>query len=300
MPSLELGASGAAVKKLQQALADAGFAPGAIDGDFGAGTEAAVLAFQRSQGLLPDGVAGPRTQAALGMIKIGQLPSVLEEVDVQVVAQMFPATPLGHIKTHLPYILAALKEANLVDKPMVLTALATIRAETESFEPVSEGLSRFNTSPSGPLSTCMTSAPTWATRARPMVIATRGGAISSSPDERTTALTAPSSAWISRTSPNSPTTPARRRESWPLFSRMRSCASRPPCSTTTWPPLGAWSTAAATASTALPRLLTPAPVCSPELSKQFTSGLTSPPGGFGFHHKNNALENNQDAGTTRA
>jgi peptidoglycan L-alanyl-D-glutamate endopeptidase CwlK len=32
---------------------------------------------------------------------------------------------------------------------MVLMALATVRAETESFEPVAEGRSRYNTSPSG-------------------------------------------------------------------------------------------------------------------------------------------------------
>jgi len=36
-----------------------------------------------------------------------------------------------------------------VDKPMVLVALATIRAETESFEPIAEGRSRYNTSPGG-------------------------------------------------------------------------------------------------------------------------------------------------------
>jgi peptidoglycan L-alanyl-D-glutamate endopeptidase CwlK len=40
-------------------------------------------------------------------------------------------------------------EATLHDKPMVLMALATIRAETESFEPISEGVSRFNTAPGG-------------------------------------------------------------------------------------------------------------------------------------------------------
>jgi peptidoglycan L-alanyl-D-glutamate endopeptidase CwlK len=40
-------------------------------------------------------------------------------------------------------------EHALVDKPMVLMALATIRAETEGFEPISESQSRFNTSPDG-------------------------------------------------------------------------------------------------------------------------------------------------------
>ncbi|MEF9996496.1 MAG: peptidoglycan-binding protein, partial [Burkholderiaceae bacterium] len=149
MPALELGSSGTKVTKLQQALLDAGFPPGAIDGDFGAGTEAAVIAYQRSQGLLADGKAGPRTQAALGLVKTDKLPSVLNKIDVQIVAQMFPHTPLGAIKRNLPFVLAALEEAKLVDPPMVLMALATIRAETEGFEPIAEGLSRFNTSPNG-------------------------------------------------------------------------------------------------------------------------------------------------------
>lgn len=86
--ALRVGDQGAAVARLQRALKKAGFSPGAIDGDFGPATHAAVMAFQASEGLL-------------------------------------------------------------VDKPMVLMALATIRAETESFEPVGEGRSRFNTSPAG-------------------------------------------------------------------------------------------------------------------------------------------------------
>jgi peptidoglycan L-alanyl-D-glutamate endopeptidase CwlK len=65
------------------------------------------------------------------------------------VARMFPATPVANIRAHLPAVLNALVEAQLDTKEMVLMALATIRAETESFEPVSEGASKFNTSPGG-------------------------------------------------------------------------------------------------------------------------------------------------------
>ena len=40
---------------------DPGSSAGALDGEFGSATEAAVLAFQHSEGLLLDGIAGPRT-----------------------------------------------------------------------------------------------------------------------------------------------------------------------------------------------------------------------------------------------
>jgi len=62
---------------------------------------------------------------------------------------MFPATPAANIAANLPHVLAALTAARLADTPMLLMALATIRAETESFLPIAEGVSRFNTSPGG-------------------------------------------------------------------------------------------------------------------------------------------------------
>src|SRR5262249_33098165 len=83
------------VKRLQTALQAAGFNPGDIDGDFGPGTLAAVVAFQKSKGLVPDGVAGVRTQAALGMIAVTNLPDITADVSVTKVALMFPGTLMG-------------------------------------------------------------------------------------------------------------------------------------------------------------------------------------------------------------
>jgi peptidoglycan L-alanyl-D-glutamate endopeptidase CwlK len=65
------------------------------------------------------------------------------------VHQLFPFTPLANIVANLPHVLAALAAASLADNPMLLMALATIRAETESFLPLTEFESRFNTSPGG-------------------------------------------------------------------------------------------------------------------------------------------------------
>ena len=149
MAMLRVGSAGSEVAKLQAQLQDLCFNPGPIDGRFGRATEAAVLAFQKSAGLLADGIAGPRTLGALGLITDTSLPSVIPEVTVTIVSKMFPHTPVANIRTHLPFVCDALVEYELVDKPMVLMALATIRAETEGFAPISESQSRFNTSPGG-------------------------------------------------------------------------------------------------------------------------------------------------------
>jgi len=146
MASLWLGARGREVSRLQARLKKVGFSPGKVDGDFGLATEAAVLAFQRSAGLLPDGIAGPRTLAALAL-PVPRRRGGLGSVTVDKVARMFPHTPLRNIDANLPFVVGALKDAGLTDKPMVLMALATIRAETEGFQPVSEAESRYNTSP---------------------------------------------------------------------------------------------------------------------------------------------------------
>jgi peptidoglycan L-alanyl-D-glutamate endopeptidase CwlK len=144
------GSSGADVRRIQESLKAKGFDPGAVDGDFGLGTEAAVIAFQKSEGLVADGIVGLQTQKALGLVDVETPDSFqIEKVTVSKVSRMFPQTPIGHIKENLPFVLDALRAAGLADKPMVLMALVTIRAETARFEPISEGKSRFNTSPNG-------------------------------------------------------------------------------------------------------------------------------------------------------
>jgi putative chitinase len=70
-------------------------------------------------------------------------------VTPHLVQPLFPATPLANIAANLPHVLAALTAAGLVDPPMLLMALATIRAEAEPFTPIAEQVSRFNTSPGG-------------------------------------------------------------------------------------------------------------------------------------------------------
>lgn len=63
---LRTGSRGDAVRKLQELLNAKGYTCGSVDGIFGSKTYAAVLAFQKANGLAADGIAGSLTWAKLG------------------------------------------------------------------------------------------------------------------------------------------------------------------------------------------------------------------------------------------
>lgn len=65
--SLKQGSSGALVKTLQTKLINWGYLSGKADGIFGSKTKAAVIYFQKRNGLVADGVVGTKTAQALGM-----------------------------------------------------------------------------------------------------------------------------------------------------------------------------------------------------------------------------------------
>ncbi len=64
---LKQGSTGATVKTLQQKLKNWGYYTGAVDGIYGSKTAEAVKYFQRRNGLAVDGIAGPKTLAAMGI-----------------------------------------------------------------------------------------------------------------------------------------------------------------------------------------------------------------------------------------
>src|SRR5688500_16487161 len=159
MPVLKKGSSGPDVLTLQSTLKQLGFDPHGVDGVFGPGCEAAVIAFQQSKGLTADGVVGPATMAALqanaavaganvsgttASATVTTTATATVTVTVAQVAKMFPGVALSNIQTNLPFVMDALTAAGLGDKDMVLMALATIRAETGNFTPLSEFKSKFN------------------------------------------------------------------------------------------------------------------------------------------------------------
>ena len=65
---LRQGSKGGEVQEVQRRLKQWGYYSGAVDGIFGAGTKQAVIAFQKKNGLVADGIVGKDTFKALGMM----------------------------------------------------------------------------------------------------------------------------------------------------------------------------------------------------------------------------------------
>ena len=63
--TLSMGSTGSAVKELQENLNSLNYSCGIADGDYGLKTADAVRDFQRKNGLVEDGIAGPITLAAI-------------------------------------------------------------------------------------------------------------------------------------------------------------------------------------------------------------------------------------------
>jgi peptidoglycan hydrolase-like protein with peptidoglycan-binding domain len=82
MATLKKGSKGKPVEQLQNALNNQNPKPKPklkIDGNFGTGTEAATIAFQKQNKLKPDGKVGEVTGFALGL-SIGGIKAILPEI----------------------------------------------------------------------------------------------------------------------------------------------------------------------------------------------------------------------------
>lgn len=88
-----IGSSGSEVKAIQEKLKERGLFNDNITGYYGEKTQAAVIKFQKQQGISQTGTAGPQTLKALG-ISIGSLPAATES-NVYLLARIISAEARG-------------------------------------------------------------------------------------------------------------------------------------------------------------------------------------------------------------
>lgn len=87
--TLKQGSSGTTVKKMQEKLKRWGYYSGSVDGIFGSKTKEAVKYFQKKNNLSVDGIAGPKTLAAMGISSSDNSSSgTYSDSDVQLLARL--------------------------------------------------------------------------------------------------------------------------------------------------------------------------------------------------------------------
>lgn len=90
----KFGSTGQEVRNIQTKLKNWGYYSGDIDGIYGSRTKAAVTYFQKKNGLTADGVAGPKTLAAMGLSS-GSSSGGYSSGDVEMLARMISAEARG-------------------------------------------------------------------------------------------------------------------------------------------------------------------------------------------------------------
>lgn len=117
---------------------------------------AALSAFQRSRGLIADGMAGPYMFALLRDARAGAREpaglSWLRHAQPERLVKVFPHTLRKNLQTYAPYVFAALDAAGYTPggekgRAIAKLAMAVMRVESEGFEPIAESPSPFNTLP---------------------------------------------------------------------------------------------------------------------------------------------------------
>ena len=93
----QLGSSGSEVRAIQERLKERGLFNDSVTGYYGEKTKAAVIKFQKQQGISQTGTAGPQTLRALG-ISIGSVPSATEQ-NINLLARIISAEARGE-----PYV----------------------------------------------------------------------------------------------------------------------------------------------------------------------------------------------------
>ena len=140
---LKKGSTGGEVKEVQRRLKEWGYYTGNVDGIFGSGTRAAVVAFQKKNGLAADGVVGAATYKALGMndsynLLAGQgTTGNFTSSDMYLLARTIYAEGRG--EPYVGQVAIGAVVLNRVDNPAFPNTISGVVYQRHAFTAVSDG-----------------------------------------------------------------------------------------------------------------------------------------------------------------
>ena len=131
------GSRGEEVRKIQKKLSEWGYYSGAVDGIYGTQTKNAVTYFQRKNGLTADGIAGPKTLAAMGISSSSSSSSSNSSNNVYLLARIISAEARGE-----PYkgqVAVGAVVLNRVDHPSFPNSIAGVIYQNGAFTALVDG-----------------------------------------------------------------------------------------------------------------------------------------------------------------
>ncbi|MBR7071545.1 MAG: spore cortex-lytic enzyme [Clostridia bacterium] len=131
-----IGSTGAEVQKIQSALKKKGYAIGTVDGIYGTKTKKAVQAFQKDNGLVRDGIAGPKTLKALG-IQGNSSYGNYNSSDYDLLARIISAESRG--ETYLGQVAVGAVVLNRVEHPSFPDTLSGVIYQNGAFSCLGDG-----------------------------------------------------------------------------------------------------------------------------------------------------------------
>ena len=131
------GSRGTEVRTIQTKLKRWGYYSGSVDGIYGKQTTAAVVSFQKKNGLTADGVCGEKTLAALGMGTANTAQSSGREDDLWLLARMISAEARGEPYSGQVAVGAVI--LNRVKHPSFPNTISGVLYQPGAFSSVADG-----------------------------------------------------------------------------------------------------------------------------------------------------------------
>lgn len=140
----KFGSHSSEVTQIQTKLKRWGYYNGEIDGIFGSQTKKAVISFQKKNGLVADGIAGPKTLAAMGIFSSNQSGDISSS-DYDLLARIISAEARG--EPYMGQVAVGAVILNRIEHPSFPDTLSGVIYQKNAFtclydgqfyEPVSE------------------------------------------------------------------------------------------------------------------------------------------------------------------
>lgn len=138
-----MGSRGTEVRNIQQRLKDWGYYKGSVDGIYGTKTRAAVIAFQKKQGVTADGVCGSVTLELIGLPTGKDTSSTsvstggYSSSDYQLLARLISAEARG--EPYLGQVAVGAVVLNRVEHPSFPNSISGVIYQKNAFTCINDG-----------------------------------------------------------------------------------------------------------------------------------------------------------------